>query len=626
MRGSYTLRGLILAAFVAMIASTGFAATLNVPANYATINAAVAAAVDGDTIQIAAGTYTEQVLVAGKAISIIGAGKDVTIIQAPALATRVVRAADYGSPSYPSGRNFDYIVGFFDMPTLPSSLKSLTIDGLDIMKSSVPKVLAGDPSGGMAAPLVAINSAITIDDVKITRGRYNGIANPKYAQIIQGMIVCSKWAGITQKIKNCYIEKYSKTGIWAYSPETPNNSILYVEDTSIINTLQNTIAANSIQVWYMELHMKNCYLDGNYYDGATWTASNGLFFYLAPGSVLSDNDITSAQTGWCFFGGSDIYIGGNTFDQCEWAMQVGYVYWGTTLPYYGSQDPYVLAGSNYTIVDNTFQNGLGTALTIDGCSTSTIQGNTFSNNAIAIEMYNSDSNGTVYGDLAGGNLAGENNFVNNTNGVINYTDNPIDLDGCWWGSDGGPGAGDIQGQDPPATWLYNPDSTDNDKDGLTDGQELLLGTDPNNPDTDGDGIDDGTEVAMGRNPLVAEVPDPLDPCTIDADMDGLPACVDPNDNNKDTDGDGFEDGFEFGWGTDPSDPNSKPSLGDLNGNNRVDNIDAIFIFQASLGAIPFNNFVQKIKLMDLDRDGSVTYQDAIYAFDFFLGIRNKLPV
>jgi hypothetical protein len=130
---------------------------------------------------------------------------------------------------------------------------------------------------------------------------------------------------------------------------------------------------------------------------------------------------------------------------------------------------------------------------------------------------------------------------------------------------------------------------------------------------------------MGATPRRRSA-DPLDPCTIDADMDGLPACVDPNDNNKDTDGDGFEDGFEFGWGTDPSDPNSKPSLGDLNGNNRVDNIDAIFIFQASLGAIPFNNFVQKIKLMDLDRDGSVTYQDARSAFDFFLGIRNKLPV
>ena len=35
---------------------------------------------------------------------------------------------------------------------------------------------------------------------------------------------------------------------------------------------------------------------------------------------------------------------------------------------------------------------------------------------------------------------------------------------------------------------------DQDGDGLTDGQEFVLGTDKLNPDTDGDGLDDGHEV------------------------------------------------------------------------------------------------------------------------------------
>ncbi|MDO8617899.1 MAG: calcium-binding protein [Candidatus Uhrbacteria bacterium] len=46
-------------------------------------------------------------------------------------------------------------------------------------------------------------------------------------------------------------------------------------------------------------------------------------------------------------------------------------------------------------------------------------------------------------------------------------------------------------------------NTDSDQDGLTDEQELKLGTDPHNPDTDGDGYPDGEEVQKGYNPLGA---------------------------------------------------------------------------------------------------------------------------
>jgi hypothetical protein len=42
---------------------------------------------------------------------------------------------------------------------------------------------------------------------------------------------------------------------------------------------------------------------------------------------------------------------------------------------------------------------------------------------------------------------------------------------------------------------------DSDGDGLTDAQEILIGTDPFNPDTDGDGFSDGVEVASGSDPL-----------------------------------------------------------------------------------------------------------------------------
>jgi hypothetical protein len=47
----------------------------------------------------------------------------------------------------------------------------------------------------------------------------------------------------------------------------------------------------------------------------------------------------------------------------------------------------------------------------------------------------------------------------------------------------------------------NPQSADTDSDGLTDFDEVkIYGTDPKNPDTDGDGFLDGAEVKAGFNP------------------------------------------------------------------------------------------------------------------------------
>lgn len=46
---------------------------------------------------------------------------------------------------------------------------------------------------------------------------------------------------------------------------------------------------------------------------------------------------------------------------------------------------------------------------------------------------------------------------------------------------------------------------DTDGDGLSDAQEVAMGTNPNNPDSDGDGIFDGLEVTLGRNPAVPDV-------------------------------------------------------------------------------------------------------------------------
>ncbi|MEL6975639.1 MAG: Calx-beta domain-containing protein, partial [Bacteroidota bacterium] len=57
---------------------------------------------------------------------------------------------------------------------------------------------------------------------------------------------------------------------------------------------------------------------------------------------------------------------------------------------------------------------------------------------------------------------------------------------------------------------------DTDGDGLTDGEEIQLGTDRNDPDTDDDGLTDGEEVLIVDDPSTVAIPerasDPLDNC------------------------------------------------------------------------------------------------------------------
>ena len=90
--------------------------------------------------------------------------------------------------------------------------------------------------------------------------------------------------------------------------------------------------------------------------------------------------------------------------------------------------------------------------------------------------------------------------------------------------------------------------TDSDGDGLTDAEELALGTNPNNPDTDGDGVADGEDnCPLVSNPNVAqwtdikgEIHSNSQP---DFDLDGIGDACDNcptvyNPHQEDADGDG----------------------------------------------------------------------------------------
>lgn len=119
---------------------------------------------------------------------------------------------------------------------------------------------------------------------------------------------------------------------------------------------------------------------------------------------------------------------------------------------------------------------------------------------------------------------------------------------------------------------------DTDKDGLTNQEELDLGTDPNNPDSDNDTIKDGVEAAeydidVWLNGQLSEKTVKTDPLEKDTDDDGLHDGVEnlhgTDPTNPDSDGDTIKDGHEVDPSSnedgDPDVPPTDPTMFDTDG-------------------------------------------------------------
>lgn len=181
----------------------------------------------------------------------------------------------------------------------------------------------------------------------------------------------------------------------------------------------------------------------------------------------------------------------------------------------------------------------------------------------------------------------------------------------------------------PAAGSTNGALYDSDGDGLADLDELNgsrapgiafnfaydvgLETDPRNADTDGDGIPDGVEVLLlGSDPLDENSPASF----VDADSDGLPASIDPNDSLADSDGDGYLDAYEavkLGLAA-VTDDAVKPGLGDVNGDEIVDSTDGDVLTGLVAGSQALDSAdVENYDGLDLDGDGQITLKDALAA-------------
>ena len=192
------------------------------------------------------------------------------------------------------------------------------------------------------------------------------------------------------------------------------------------------------------------------------------------------------------------------------------------------------------------------------------------------------------------------------------------------------------GSQIPGEFASNPTSDllgdacddDDDADAVLDSIELSPGcgnpvapTNPLKADTDDDRVIDGGECRLASNP---NNPNSKPTCSFgiipDKDKDCLPAplewLIGSSDNNRDSDGDGIDDGIEVkGYATSPtksdSDGDGCPDwleIMDLNGDRSVDASDVSLLNERVAGTIPADDPVSE-SVFDVNKDGYIDVGD-----------------
>jgi hypothetical protein len=196
------------------------------------IQAAINAAHDGDTIFIAAGTFKEQLTIDGKHVTLSGARQDQTIILSPDAANLTVNLVD-SSRGLPNQYSVVGIKNGADV-----TIHGLTIDGND--QGAVAN------GGGQFTGIYALNSDVVVDDVHVTKvDELAGMAasgNQRNHAIVADSQGSAGEHTIT--VQNSLIDLFQKTGIFVLGPTLTAD----IHDNEIVGAGPGVQAQNGIQI------------------------------------------------------------------------------------------------------------------------------------------------------------------------------------------------------------------------------------------------------------------------------------------------------------------------------------------------------------------------------------------
>jgi len=288
---------------------------------YETIHAAIDAAADGDTIQISAGTFREQISVVGKQLTIFGAGEGQTIIESPDTGS-LVKTLYEANHSVPNNYAIVTIKDDADV-----SLSGLTIDGRDQGN------LTQDSGANNFVGIDTYNADAVVAGVTVTNIRELGGDPPVLSgnQRSHAIIVAGYGEAGTYhvEISDSTITNFQKTGILARGPGV----VVDIENNEIVGTQTAAQTQNGIQIG-----------SANAFAGTTGTVSGNTISNIGYDNPATDNPYVGGATGiLTYHSGSDLVITDNDIS--------GYAP-ASTNPFYTNYGISVLDSDGATVTDN----------------------------------------------------------------------------------------------------------------------------------------------------------------------------------------------------------------------------------------------------------------------------------
>ncbi len=198
-----------LAFFLLCVTQPLCAATINVGPPPASIQAAIDSASNGDTIQLSAGVYVQEVQIVSKSLDIVGAGQDTTVIKAPDAATHLTQNFAYG------GSNF-WCVLMVENQAAPApetvNVSDLTVDGSTQQDTVI------SPIYGNSDRFFAIgyhNAGGTVLRVHATNTRQSA----NFTELAGGGILNASGTGsVTFIVNDSLVDFYQRSGIDVRGP------------------------------------------------------------------------------------------------------------------------------------------------------------------------------------------------------------------------------------------------------------------------------------------------------------------------------------------------------------------------------------------------------------------------
>lgn len=229
------------------------AAQLEVPGGYATIQAAINAAASGDIVNVAAGTYLEQLTIT-KPLTLQGAGQSSTIIQSP---TAVNLTQSGGNWKSLKAQDVYAIIGVKLATAGLVTIKNLKVDGND--QGYLPDATYPDKNTYVFQGIGAYNSNLTVDSVTVTNVRELDSSYPGNV-LPAGYLPADQPAGMNHN-----------EGIFAESSAAPGTHTLTVTN-STVTKFQKT----AIMGWGpgLVVDINNNLIQG--YGKTLWSTGNGI--------------------------------------------------------------------------------------------------------------------------------------------------------------------------------------------------------------------------------------------------------------------------------------------------------------------------------------------------------------